>query len=152
MGTKMAAPIFISCRNDDLAYAKRLHESLRQHFLGEVLLGVAESGGGQGSGSASDDALASCEAIIIVIGPGWAARVASSARIVAQLAHALSRGVPVLPVLVGGAAMPRASDLPPALAALAAIKPVALRDESWKRDVTRIGETLALSVFPAAPA
>jgi len=45
------------------------------------------------------------------------------------------RDVPVIPVLVGGAALPAATDLPSELRGLIQRQAVGLRDDSWHRDM-----------------
>ena len=52
-----------------------------------------------------------------------------------ELSRALRRGIPVVPVHVGGARLPAADELPPELTELARRQSVTLRDETWYADV-----------------
>ena len=66
------------------------------------------------------DLVQRCDAVLAIIGGQWAASQAGTARRVddprdlvrIEIASALARGIPVVPVLVGGAAMPTEQDLP----------------------------------------
>jgi hypothetical protein len=55
-----------------------------------------------------------------------------------EIATALQRGLRVMPVLVDGAGMPRADELPAALAALPRRQALMLMDGTWDRDVDRL--------------
>src|SRR5262245_3895306 len=67
-----------------------------------------------------NDALRDTDILIAVVGPNWrGARTFSSARINdindlvrIEVETAISRDIPLIPVLVGGAAMPKPNDLP----------------------------------------
>jgi hypothetical protein len=61
----------------------------------------------------------------------------------------LKSGKTVLPVLVGGAAMPAEKDLPPAIATLARHQSFILSDVGWTSDVTRLIEVMS-PLFPAS--
>ncbi|HEV2958025.1 MAG TPA: ABC transporter substrate-binding protein [Xanthobacteraceae bacterium] len=69
------------------------------------------------------EALAECDALIVVVGPRWVGeRPDGSSRIRdetdpvrVEVETALERGIPIVPVLVDGAVMPKASDLPDSL-------------------------------------
>lgn len=79
-----------------------------------------------------------------MIGPRWltAASPEGAARLLepddyvrAELAAALARSSNVVPVLVGGAVMPSARELPDELKPLGLRQAVALDDATWRRDV-----------------
>lgn len=59
-----------------------------------------------------------------------------------EIATALERGIPVIPVLVGGSAMPRAADLPDAIAGLSRRMAVELTDEAWDDGLRRLVDAL----------
>jgi hypothetical protein len=67
-----------------------------------------------------------------------------------ELARALDRNVRVVPVLVGGAAMPAATELPGELKGLVRRQAVVLHDETWHQDVD--GLVGSLRGEPALPA
>jgi hypothetical protein len=144
--------VFLSYRRTDGGYAGRLHDALVV-ALGatNVFQDVAAITPGADFTVAVDDALDRCDAVIGLIGPTWGA--ATSADGVArlwqdddfvrfELARALTRGVPVIPVLVGGARLPAPSDLPADVQPLAHRQAVVLRDETWRRDVDDLLRTL----------
>lgn len=103
-------------------------------------------------------ALSQSDAVFAVIGPRWltAADVNGEPRIAdendyvrSELVAALSRMGRVIPVLVGGAAMPAAARLPDDLKKLALLQAVTLRDESWHRDVEGLIHALGGDQRPA---
>jgi len=67
-----------------------------------------------------------------------------------ELARALNRNVRVVPVLVGGVALPAATDLPDELRGLVQRQAVVLHDETWHQDVD--GLVQSLRGEPAVPA
>jgi hypothetical protein len=66
-----------------------------------------------------------------------------------ELDRALRRGIPVVPVLVGGARLPATDELPPELTELVRRQSVTLRDETWRADVR--GLVQSLRGEPAVP-
>ena len=74
-----------------------------------------------------EKALASCRAFILVIGPRWVNAVDANGHrrlddpedyVLLEVVTALKAGVRVIPALVDGAKMPKAEELPPAIAAI----------------------------------
>ncbi len=63
-----------------------------------------------------------------------------------EIAKALERGVRVIPVLVGGAAMPGAADLPEALRPLAVHQAIDLRDAHFHADADQLIDLLQATV------
>jgi hypothetical protein len=93
---------------------------------------------------AIDQSVASCSALLAVIGPHWLdARDDAGLRrlddandfVRVELASALVRDIRVVPVLVRGARMPRADELPDDLKDLAYRNAVELTHARWKSDV-----------------
>jgi len=152
--------IFLSYRRGDAGgYAGRLSDALRQR-LGprSVFQDVTAIGPGQDFAAAIDDALRGCDAVLAVIGPGWlGASTPQGARrlletgdyVRLELSRALQSSARVVPVLVGGAALPDAADLPAELQALAQRQAVVLHDETWHQDVD--GLVRSLRGEPAVP-
>lgn len=88
------------------------------------------------------DALGRSRVVLAVIGPDWSGSTSSDRRIDdpedmvrRELEQALRLGRAVLPVLVGGARMPAASQLPDGLKLLASTQAFTLRDDRWSEDV-----------------
>jgi len=97
-------------------------------------------------------ALDECDAVLAVIGPTWstAATPDGSLRlhdpddvVRMELATALRRDIPVVPVLVGGASLPNPEALPEDLRSLVRRQAVSVRDGSWQRDVDALLTSLA---------
>jgi hypothetical protein len=79
-----------------------------------------------------DQALAECDAALVVIGPGWLGALPGGQRRIddpgdfvrIETERLLARNVPVIPVLVHGARMPKRADLPVAIGGLADLQAV----------------------------
>jgi hypothetical protein len=63
-----------------------------------------------------------------------------------EIAAALKSKVPVRPVLIGDATMPRTDELPETLSELTRRNAMTLTDERWDFDVTRLAKVLAIDV------
>ena len=137
--------VFISYRRDDSSgHAGRLADALTQR-LGpkSVFQDVATIDVGRDFTDAIERALEDCEAVLVVIGPEWLGGAPSALPrlhdrddfVRLELATALALDVRVVPVLVGGAELPLASDLPDDVKALAGRQAMVLRDDAWHRDI-----------------
>jgi len=138
--------IFISYRREDAeGQAGRLFDDLAMH-LGEdsVFMDVAGIEPGRDFRRAIDEQVASCGVLLAVIGKSWLDAKDESGRrrlddpmdfVRLETASALKRDIPVIPVLVRGASMPRAEQLPPDLAELAYRNAVELTHARWDSDV-----------------
>jgi hypothetical protein len=153
--------VFLSYRRGDVGgYAGRLADGLHQRLgANSVFQDVIAIAPGQDYTAAIDRALDDSDAVLAVIGPGWltaatpqgAPRLSESHDYVRlELARALARDVRVVPVLVGGAALPAATDLPDDLQGLTQRQAVVLHDETWHQDVN--GLVRSLRGEPAVPA
>ena len=94
--------------------------------------------------AAIDRALADSDAALVVIGPGWLSAVTPQGTrrlfepddyVRLELATVLKRDIRVIPVLVGGAQLPEAAELPDDLHGLAQRQALELHDETWRHDV-----------------
>ncbi|MDH5340478.1 MAG: DUF1566 domain-containing protein [Rubrivivax sp.] len=148
--------IFISYRRDDArADAGRLHDRLAAHFgHRHVFMDVDDIAPGEDFAQRLETTLAGCSAVIVVIGRQWlgvdaptgVARIADPQDFVhREVAAALARGVPVFPVLVGGAALPARDQLPEALVPLLARQAVEVRDTRFSDDVAQLVDALAVA-------
>lgn len=153
--------IFLSYRRSDVGgHAGRLADALLQRLgASSVFQDVIAIAPGQDFTAELDRALDDSDAVLAVIGPGWltAATPQGAPRLFEaddyvrlELARALNRNVRVVPVLVGGAALPAATDLPDELRGLVRRQAVVLHDETWHQDVD--GLVRSLRGEPAAPA
>lgn len=150
--------IFVSYRRDDSAgYAGRLYESLAGRFgRGKVFMDIDTIRPGEDFVKMIREEVAACEALVAVIGPTWL-RVSDDhdrprlqnpgdyVRI--EIAHALSSGIRVIPVLVGRAEMPAASALPEDLRALANLHAFEIHDALFHDSLKQ----LLKEIGPAAP-
>lgn len=146
--------VFLSYRREDsAAHAGRLADALRARLGPEgVFLDVAAIRAGTDFTAAIDDALGRTDAVLVVIGPRWLSAVTDDGRprladpqdyVRREVSGALGSGLPVVPVLVGGASLPAAEDLPDELTALARRQAFALDDTTWHRDVDGLLDSLA---------
>ena len=153
--------IFISYRRQDSSgYVGRLNSDLKQVFEDRVFLDVADVAPGEDFTGAMRRAVSSSKAMLVVIGPEWVTatdprgerRIDDPADFIrSEIAAALSEGKPVVPVLVGGAQMPGADQLPADLHDLAKRQALQLRDQSWDEDVERLVRALNQLTGPPLP-
>ena len=159
--------IFVSYRRDDAeGEAGRLFDDLVTQF-GEdsVFMDVAAIEVGRDFRKAIDDSVATCGLLLAVIGREWidAKNEAGQRRlddpfdfVRLETASALKRDIPVVPVLVHGAKMPRADQLPDDLKELAFRNGVEVTHARWNSDVQLLFKALRPFVgeskgAPAAP-
>jgi hypothetical protein len=138
--------IFISYRREDSeGEAGRLFDDLVAVF-GEdsVFMDVAAIEVGRDFRKAIDDSVATCGVLLAVVGKNWvdAKNTAGNRRlddpsdfVRLETASALKRDIPVVPVLVRGATMPRPEELPDDLKELAYRNGVELTHPRWNSDV-----------------
>jgi hypothetical protein len=153
---------FISYRRDDSAgYAGRLREALERRLgRGRVFRDVDALQPGDDFVRAIDQRIQECRAFLAVIGQQWleardpqgTVRLAQpDDHVRLEIASALARGdLLVVPVLVEGAAMPAAADLPESIRPLASRHAIALRDDTWDADVDRLAAAIELVARPPA--
>lgn len=153
--------VFISYRRDDSAgHAGRIFDALAARLGREqVVIDVESVRPGEDFREALRAAIDRCAACLVVIGPRWldarddraAWRLGEPDDVVrAEIEAALATDTLVVPVLVGGAAMPRSGDLPPSLRPLARRHAVELADVRWDDGLARL--LGALGVEGDAPA
>ena len=137
--------IFISYRREDsAAYAGRLYDRLSAHFgADQVFMDVDDIPPGADFANQIDAKVGSCDAMVVVIGKDWLTtrNAAGQLRLSdpndfvgLEVALALQRSVLVIPVLVGGAQMPKADELRTDLKTLARRNALKLTDEDFQRD------------------
>lgn len=140
--------IFLSYRRRDTASATgHLAERLQAHFgAARVFLDRASITAGEDFAAAIRRALASA-VVLVVIGPDWLdardergqRRLDDPADMVRlEIEAAFERGLALVPVLVDGATMPSAAQLPPSLAALAGHQAFELSETRWAEDARRL--------------
>ena len=153
----MAGNIFINYRRDELGHvAGRLHDSLAPTFgRNKLFMDVDSIPVGRDFEEYLKSQVAACDAMLAVIGPNWLAAKDETGKrrldnpddfIVIEIGTALTRNIPVVPVLVDGAHMPKASELPDLLKLLARRQAIQVRHTNFSSDaealVKRLREAL----------
>jgi hypothetical protein len=149
--------VFISYRRDDSGgYAGRLFDVLSARFgADQTFMDLDDIKGGDDFTAVIGEKVGQCTALLAVIGEHWltiagadgARRLDAPGDFVRlEIAKALERGVRVIPVLVGGATMPRAEELPEALRALSVHQAVDLRDAHFHTDAQALVALLESTV------
>jgi hypothetical protein len=164
-----AAPkkIFISYRRSDSQWpADRLKQVIAAHVPDpsrDIFMDIDNIPLGVNFVDYLDTQVKQCDVLLALIGQGWlnattpgesAPRLNDPKDIVRnEIAIALKRGIPVVPVLLDGVAMPTAAELPGDLSELALRNGVEVRRASFEADAARLVRGLGLSpVSPAAQA
>lgn len=150
-------PIFVSYRREDAeGEAGRLFDDLVSHF-GEdaVFLDVAAIEVGRDFRKEIDESIATCGVLLAIIGKDWidAKNEGGQRRlddpsdfVRLETASALKRDIPVIPVLVHGAKMPRPEQLPDDLKELAFRNGVELTHARWRSDLELLIKALGRHV------
>jgi len=112
------ATIFLSYRRTDAPQASRVYEWLTRRFGNDaVFMDVSAIPFAVSFPDYIRDAIAKSKILIALIGADWAAKLEQPEDPVRlEIETALASHVPVLPVLIGNAAMPVGEDLPPSIA------------------------------------
>jgi len=150
----MAAGIFISYRRDESRHAAgRLADDLAQAFGSETIFRDIEGiEPGLDFTQSLEKALRSCVVMLVLIGPRWLdIRDGQGQRrldqpgdwIRQEIASALERDVRVIPVLLEGATLPEADQLPADLQPLVRRQAFDMADGRWRGDLQRLAEALA---------
>ena len=146
--------VFISYRRDDAAGdAGRLADHLQRRFGADRLfLDIETIEPGTDFVQVLQRSLGETAAVLVVIGRQWLGiRNAAGTRrlddpadfVRLEVETALGRGVPVVPVLVQGAPLPRVEDLPVSLAPLVTRQAAALDHAEFHADAERLCDRLA---------
>ena len=156
--------IFISYRRDDTeGHAGRLFEDLCDRFGKDaVFMDVAGIEPGRDFRRAIEQQVASCGVLLAIIGKNWLTVADAKGKrrlddpfdfVRLETAGALKRDIPVIPVLVHQAEMPRAEDLPEDLKDLAYRNGVELNHARWASDVQLLISALMphVDIAPAVP-
>jgi len=146
--------IFISYRRDDtVSAAGRLADALATRFGSEeIFRDIQAIEAGADFRDALRDALRTAQVVLVVIGRFWPGPRAESSLsrlhdpgdyVRMEIEEALAQGVQIVPVIVEGARMPAAEDLPESIRPLAYRHAHELSDSRWGYDFDRLVELLA---------
>ncbi|RDH87102.1 MAG: hypothetical protein DIZ78_06340 [endosymbiont of Escarpia spicata] len=145
--------IFVSYRQQGtLMRAGRIADTLISHFgAGNIFQDQATLHGGSDWQQAIDKALKDCSVLVAVIGPHWLEhKSANGGRridepddyVLLEIATALNRDIPVIPVLVGGTKRFHLEELPDPLKKLAYIEPLSIEDSAWHAGMHSLLESI----------
>ncbi|MEY2688807.1 MAG: hypothetical protein RL375_3005 [Pseudomonadota bacterium] len=141
----MAGKIFISYRRSETAWAARaLFERLVRRFPERVFIDLEGIELGSVFTEAIDRHLEGCHAMLALIGATWLTEIQDREAhgdedyVRLELARSLARGIPIVPVLVDGAPMPRARDLPDDLKAVTRRNALPLVADTFEAQMGRL--------------
>lgn len=144
--------VFVNYRvQDQPGYATLLHHELVRHFgAHNVFLAASSLRPGDNYTRAIIENLRRCEILLAIIGPRWSRsdELTGSDRdwVYREITEALAAGLRVIPVLLEEAVLPRAAELPPAIASLATTQYVRLRHYTVDADLNYLVDLLRQSV------
>jgi hypothetical protein len=147
----MAGKIFINYRRDDsIGTAGRLHDRLvRDLGRDNVFMDVDDIPAGADFVDYLNGQVSGCSMLLAVIGPLWLEAKDDSGRrrldnptdyVRVEIAAALARNIPVAPVLVDGARIPKADELPDDLKPLARRNAIEVRNAQFSRDADALAD------------
>jgi formylglycine-generating enzyme required for sulfatase activity len=145
----MAGKIFINYRRDDSAgHAGRVHDRLEREFGANLLfMDVDAIPLGENFIKVLRDEVAKCDVLLALIGPNWLnVRDEDGNRrldnpmdfLRIEIATALQRDIPVIPILLDGAKMPKADQLPQDLEELSVRNGIDIRHVSFHSDMDKV--------------
>jgi hypothetical protein len=155
--------IFISYRREETDYpAGWLYDRLDARYAGQVFKDVDSIELGDDFVEVITAAVGSCDVLLALIGNQWVTIADKDGRrrldnpddfVRLEIEAALTRNVRVIPILVGGATMPRAEELPPSLARLVRRNALELSPARFDYDTSRLLKVLdrTLTEVRAAP-
>jgi hypothetical protein len=157
------AQVFISYRRDDAAgYARAIYDELAQHFGADcVFIDVDDIRAGQTFSEVIDHAVGASAALLVLMGRRWLGeregappRIDDAGDFVRrEVAAGLARGICVIPVLLDGAALPDAAQLPAELRPLLGRNALAVDNARFAADIGRLVAAVRLALGEhAAPA
>src|SRR4051812_16693771 len=143
-----AGKIFINYRREDSrADAGRLYDRLHALYPDRVFRDVGALEPGIEWREAIDKGLSNADACIVVIGKNWLTMTDAAGKrrlddpkdtVRQELQTALSSGMRVFPLLVGGAKMPPEEELPGELQALARRNALEVSEQDWNEDFEKL--------------
>jgi TPR repeat protein len=157
----MASKVFISYRRDDSAgHAGRVHDRLEREFGRDLLfMDVDAVPLGVNFVKVLSEEVAKCDVLLAVIGPNWLnARDEEGNRrldnphdfVRVEIGAALQRNIPVIPILLDGAKVPKPSQLPKELEELSLRNGLDVRHVSFHNDIDKLVRSLQGQLAEAA--
>lgn len=160
----MTGRIFLNYRRADAdAWADRVFERLIQRFPRENVFMDIDGNIPFGFPWAKwlDDQVAACDLMLVLIGRSWVAEFQARADpderdfVRVEIESALARSIPVVPVFLGDAPLPRSAELPASIRPLLSLQAARLSRASFDSDtdtlLTGVLRSIALSRGEAVP-
>jgi hypothetical protein len=149
----MSGGIFISYRRGDSAgFAGRIYDRIARRLNRErVFFDVDNIELGADFVRVLSDRVAECDALVVVIGKDWLSATDEENRrrlddpddyVRIEIETALKRDIPVIPVFVAGAAMPRKDNLPETLKPLLRRNGMEISHANFDSDLERLANAL----------
>ena len=150
----MRGGVFICYRREDAAgFAGRIYDRLKSRLGREsVFIDVDNIPAGRDFVEVLTERVGRCDALVALIGRNWLTSADKDNHrriddpndfVRIEIEAALERNVPVIPVLVDGAAMPQASDLPEGLKKLARRQGIEVSHKRFDADAEHLTDELA---------
>jgi hypothetical protein len=159
-GVQRPPRVLISYRRADTrGYAGWIYQWLCERFgKASVFKDIDTIKLGQDWRKVIQSEVAQCDALIALIGPRWLDATDDHGRrlhdegdvLRAEIEHALNRDIPVVPVLVDDAVMPRAQDLPASLRSLPDRQALRLTELHFEQDMDALADDLQQAVIERA--
>ena len=154
--------VFISYRREDSqGEALHLFNDLKERFgIDRIFMDITGIDPGKDFRKVIENAVTTCDVLIVMIGKKWIDAVDEEGKrrledpkdlVRIETTAALHRDVPVIPVLVQGAGMPRSEQLPAEIEALAWRNAFELRHNRWSVDVAELVTVLRKIVPGSSP-
>ncbi len=148
--------VFLSYRrSDSAAWCGRLYDRLEAELgAGRTFRDIDSLEPGDRFEQRLRERIGASDAFVAVIGPGWLAAADESGRrriddpedfVRQEIETALAAGKPLFPVLVDGARMPTAAELPPSIAALVSANAITVTDTHLAADVAKLVKSIRAS-------
>lgn len=146
--------VFISYRREDSQYETgRIYDRLVEYFsVSRIFKDIDDIPLGYDFRTVIDAAISRAMAMVVIIGPTWVSRTDTDGRrrldaltdfVRLEIQAALSKGLPVIPVLVSHAGMPAPGDLPDDIRPLAFRNGLSIRpDPDFNADMERLASAL----------
>ena len=156
----MQENIFVNYRRQtDAGIAGRIYDNLSRALPGaSIFMDVDKLHPGDDFEQGLEHSLASCKVLLAVMGPDWTSMTDSKGKrrlnnaddfVRKELRSALDKKVRIIPVLINGAKMPDASELPDDIKGLAKRQAMEIRHERFSADVDALAKAIA-DVTPGA--
>jgi tetratricopeptide (TPR) repeat protein len=148
--------VFISYRRADSSHwANRLSNHLSLRFGKDLVFeDVEDIKYGENFFQVIQQAIESAEVVLVIIGPDWikgklGQRLHQPSDVLRrEITLSLKSAETVIPILVGGAAMPSTDKLPQSIKGLAARHAATLRENRWRADVANLIERIRELLVP----